>query len=767
MRIGALSTFAGKTRNPVAAVPVPDYEQIQRNIPDLLALWLGTEDSGSTMADGVGSLDATITGTVTFNAPDLPADMSGGAINFAGTGSASVTHDSSLALSAFTLSFWFSLGALPAEGVVWHIITKELAGRNLGDFMVRVEDDGALTIQFQAAAAPDHVIGNFVQAGTTYHLCIRADNGGFDAFLNGLYLGENTGFTGAWSSNTNALQFAASPFSAEPANAVISPIALYERVLTEAEVVVLAQVGGPPVANDDVATVPESATTSIDVLANDEFVGSAPTVEIVAQPSGGDSVAVNGLAIDYTAGAVSADTERSFQYRFTDLNGPSNTATAIVTVQNSVFVPVTNANCFQTSSTDTVEVSSMAALVTAVNAAPPGRQILIAPGTYNEGTLRTFNNTGTAANPIVIRPRDGRGTVTISAANWTLANASARLVFANLYFSGGLVRMNGDHNRITRCRFRNISTAITLVTSRDGRVDHCDFRGYVSGTGVRACIHFDPNGFDNGTNVRNLVDYNIFADINPAIGDNGQEIIRWHGQEQNIDLALTTEVGIVEYNRFDNIRIPASGSIQEGEVLSIKSGGWKVRFNTFTDLGMYLQLRHTNNSEVRSNWFESMNSSVALAVAGDDHLVIGNRFVGAMRMRVQSGTGTNTRVLAGTDPINIHPRAEGCQIIGNQIGSTGTILIGGFWSSPTPSFAALDNNLFDNTKDGGGDAHSFDSGSLEGGGARHSGTTFNDPGADPEYDYVAAVKIPLPTLAATDEVGMFAPDPKCLSGPQS
>jgi hypothetical protein len=44
-----------------------------------------------------------------------------------------------------------------------------------------------------------------------------------------------------------------------------------------------------------------------------------------------------------------------------------------------------------------VVVSSMAALGTAVNAAPPGRNILVAPGTYTGGTL-TFNRDGTAAH---------------------------------------------------------------------------------------------------------------------------------------------------------------------------------------------------------------------------------------------------------------------------------------------------------------------------------------------------------------------------------
>jgi Chondroitinase B len=82
------------------------------------------------------------------------------------------------------------------------------------------------------------------------------------------------------------------------------------------------------------------------------------------------------------------------------------------------------ANCFVESGADRAVGSSMSTLATAVNAAPPGRNILIAPGTYSGGT-RTFTRNGAEGSPIVIRPQNGLGTVTINGGTWTLANTSS------------------------------------------------------------------------------------------------------------------------------------------------------------------------------------------------------------------------------------------------------------------------------------------------------------------------------------------------------
>jgi hypothetical protein len=417
-----------------------------------LAHWRLGEAGGPQIRDRKGVRHGTYSGTIGYGASGLPQNSSNGAIDFAGTGLGTVPHDAGLVLSAFSVSFWFRTPTLPSETTVWHILSKDQSGFAAGDFFVRMDSGGGLTINLQSSNV-NHAINSMVEPETTYHLCVRADNTGFDAYLDAQNLGKNTAFTGAWSSNTNDLQFAIAPFSAGPANVVLDEVALYARVITEAEVQALAQREQAPTAAADVAVVPESATTAIDVLSNDTFVGT-PTLEVMSQPAGGDSAAVSGTQINYTAGAVAADTARSFTYRLTDGNGTSNTATVSVTVQDSGFVPVSNANPFiikPNNDPSVTVVNSMADLEAAVNSAAPGDQIAIAAGTYAGGN-RTFNRSGTEANPIVIRPQGARGSVTINGGNWTLADTSDRLVLTNLFFNNTRIVVNGDHNRISRCR---------------------------------------------------------------------------------------------------------------------------------------------------------------------------------------------------------------------------------------------------------------------------------------------------------------------------
>ena len=87
--------------------------------------------------------------------------------------------------------------------------------------------------------------------GVPYHVVVRMDTTGFDAYLNGRYLGKNTGYLGAWSTNTAQIEIATSiayPLSATPANFVLDELKIFPRVLTETEVLELSQKTDPPIA---------------------------------------------------------------------------------------------------------------------------------------------------------------------------------------------------------------------------------------------------------------------------------------------------------------------------------------------------------------------------------------------------------------------------------------------------------------------------------------------------------------------------------------
>lgn len=387
--------------------------------------------------------------------------------------------------------------------------------------------------------------------------------------------------------------------------------------------------------------------------------------------------------------------------------------------------------CFAESSADTVVVSSAAALESAVNAAPAGRQILVAPGTYSGGTLVLSNSNGTQSQPVVIRPQQGQGTVTFTSPVWDVTGS--RIVISKLQLTKAQITLRGQHNRLTRCKLTEITKdAVVVLAATDLRIDHCDFSD-VSGTNNQSPIFFNLGAVAKDQTKRVLIDYNHFHDINVYPGVNGMEIV-----------ITSTATGaywkdpqaVVDHCLFSNIDIG-----NEGEVISVKNSGTDVRFSTFVNVALYLSQRYASNNEVRSCWFESM-ATRCLNIWGDNHLVIGNRFVGNMHMRVGAGTADWDAALAnkpgGAGGYNA---ARNCKIVGNKL-DTGKIEVGGYWSSSTPTVPAQ-NNTIEATSPATAVAL------IPG---RETGTVVKSTTSE---SYVPAVK-----LTPTD-VGLAAVDPLC------
>jgi poly(beta-D-mannuronate) lyase len=404
------------------------------------------------------------------------------------------------------------------------------------------------------------------------------------------------------------------------------------------------------------------------------------------------------------------------------------------------------ANCFVELGANTVVVNSMAALQTAVNAAPPGRQILIAPGTYTGGTF-TFNRDGTQANPIVIRPQGAIGSVTINNASWTLADTSSWLVFEKLHFTNGRITLAGDHNRISRCRFRDIQRTAILVGdntgrgARDCRIDHCDFADFTNPTTIHNCINLRGGEFADGNNARILIDFCYFHDLNAASGPNGREPIGTYASVTTIALPRGETV-IVDHCLFQNIRLTG-----EDECITVKQGGWIIRFCTFNNLGLEPVFRSTQDSELRSCWFEAMPRP---RIYGRDNLIIGNRFIGNVDIFISCGNATTEQVIAGTAPIDSYARCANNRVIGNRMGS-GHIVVGTIAGTTVPDESALNNVLEANTRDSGAPAHTL-TGTINGFSPGQVNTTVR---ATTTAAFTPAVK-----LTATG-VGLNAADPLC------
>ena len=400
------------------------------------------------------------------------------------------------------------------------------------------------------------------------------------------------------------------------------------------------------------------------------------------------------------------------------------------------------ADCGVESGADTVVVSSMTALEMAVAAATPGRHILVAPGIYGVATIGLHGN-GAEDKPVVIRPQNGLGTVTINDPRWTFSGNSSWLVVEKFYFGGSRIVLQGDHNRISRCRFRNINVSASIVihAARDCRIDHCDFADLNPPQGGHAQpIDIKPRYFADGTAARLLIDHCYFHDMNPAFGRNGMEVARTYAYPPALELARGKSVTL-DHCLFENIDIP-----DEGEVITVKMGGWVTRFCTFYNVNMYYSFRTTRDSELRSCWFERMKNP-CLNVFGPDHLVIGNRFVGDLSIRIAAGNGAWTDVVSGAAHIGTYAPATNCRIIGNTFG-TGQMNVGGYWGIQNQTLPAEDNLIEATSPPTAVNLIPV----------WQANTTVNSTNTEP---CAAAVRL------TPSDVGLHAPDPLCASGRQS
>jgi hypothetical protein len=593
-----------------------------------------------------------------------------------------------------------------------------------------------------------------IESGVRYHLLVQWSSAGASGYLDASLKETNTAQTSGWTNNNRAIGFASPSFHSVGGNVTLDEVALFDRLLTPSEIAQIAQATAAPIASNDSFTVNEGSTTALDVVENDIFTGqkSALTVQIVSQPTGGDSVSVNASNnIDYVAGAVSANTQRSFTYRVIDPNGQSNIATANVLVQDIPAPPVSgNALCFAISSGGVV--SSMNALQNAVNSASPGDNILIANFNGSGGTL-TFNRQGTEANPIVIRPQNGLGAVNITGGSWTFLTTCAHIVLSSIFFSGAGIKFGGDFMRATRCKFTNFGGAAITVKDagglRDSRIDHCEFGP--PQTGSTACTGIETRGggeWADGIHARLLVDYcwwhgpnwtghaaiNGFGDGHPGVG--GYDIDP--GESITVDHCL-----------FEDI----NGNTTS-ELMLMKHGGQITRFSTFVDCDMYIQFRGSRHQELRSCWIENCRDTKAW---GEDQLVIGNRIIAGPNGRnlwAPCGNGTWESIVAG-GVTDLYRAAKDSIFIGNRFSPgpstpAGFLQLGEFWANNTSAFLPADNNLLEaNTRDGGGNAHEIHNEHVNPG---HTGTTINSTTNEP---FTPAVKL------TSSDVGLNAPDPLC------
>ena len=262
-------------------------------------------------------------------------------------------------------------------------------------------------------------------------------------------------------------------------------------------------------------------------------------------------------------------------------------------------------------------VSDDPSLARANSDAEPGDVIELVAGTYTDWRF-SISASGSDARRLIVRAESPGVTFT--------GDSQMRITGTNLWVEGfrfvsteeqALVVV-GSFNRITRNYFEGCGTTgretIRLVDrSTEVELDNNE----ITDSHRQSIIAFSPN-LDDPTQLgpqRHDIHHNFIHDI-PRRIDNGGEAMTSIGGRY--DPAERYE-NRFEYNlieRFSN----------DAEVLSVKNGGWLVRYNRFVDCEGTLTLRISNNCTIEANVFVR---SEGIRIAGANHQVLNNHFDGS------------------------------------------------------------------------------------------------------------------------------------------
>jgi poly(beta-D-mannuronate) lyase len=294
-----------------------------------------------------------------------------------------------------------------------------------------------------------------------------------------------------------------------------------------------------------------------------------------------------------------------------------------------------------------------------------GDVILLKSGEWI-GQRIVLNFNGTEANPVIVRAASPGKTIFLTTASIEINGDYIEV--SGLVFTGESPTKNTAVTFTQNAAYSRLyDTAIvgfnpTEQTSihtwvniygTDNRVDHCLFEGKVhAGQTVR--VRRDAN-----RNDRHRIDHNYFLDRVP-LGINGGETIQIGLSQTQFTDSLTT----VEYNRFEHL----DGEI---EIISVKSGGNVLRYNTIVECGGLFTLRHGDGSTIESNFFLCNKKATAggVRIYGKNHRILNNYIYGA------EGTSTTRggiSIHSGDDvPSTVNPSgtvaAENCLIAFNTL----------------------------------------------------------------------------------------------------
>ncbi len=288
----------------------------------------------------------------------------------------------------------------------------------------------------------------------------------------------------------------------------------------------------------------------------------------------------------------------------------------------------------------TVNVKSSEQLKSALSSAQPGDHIVLASGNYT-GSY-SIHKSGSAELPIVIRSAGKLGAVF----SGKFAVSGSDVWVWNLKFYGAQSGLSiiGSRHKVVGCWFEAWGTMPTTTTNNSAdavtdiavamphRTDNLEiaystftkpagFSGWKPGYiqwmrfGIRGRHIADQASYNTHIHHNHFYDFPAKAD--PKNYRSGQcdaiEVAPIGG-----DFNIYT---LIEFNLFENIRDPGTGSI-----IDIKGGaGGTARFNAAVNSPGRIDLRSANNWTVEGNYLENTGG---ISVYGHKHTLTDNRMTG-------------------------------------------------------------------------------------------------------------------------------------------
>lgn len=278
----------------------------------------------------------------------------------------------------------------------------------------------------------------------------------------------------------------------------------------------------------------------------------------------------------------------------------------------SLFVTIFTFCILHSASANTITVSSVAELQSAIAKAKPGDKIVVQDGVYTTSSDINITCVGTKRHPVTITAQDFGKVEVTGAGGFNLVSPSVYVIIRDFKFTHAASRAKSSAGS-SFCRWTNNIFETPgdgedlLIAGNDNEIDHNTFQNK-NAMGRFLAIR----GTGSQIAERLWIHHNYFKSQKDQGGKNGAETLQFGLS----GFSLSSSNSIVEYNLFED----CAG---ENELISVKASAITLRYNTIRNCPAQFTLRHGNKSQVYGNYFYN---TPGLRIFGDDHVVYSNYF---------------------------------------------------------------------------------------------------------------------------------------------